>query len=90
MPGVYVFPGGMIDPPDRIAWSVEAGTEVLGSSLARSARAALRETWEEAGVLIGRPGGSWPPAPAARAASEELEDIGGTRSGIGRSHRFAT
>ena len=56
MPGVYVFPGGAIDPPDRIAWSIETGTEALGAKLARSARAALRETWEEAGVLIGRPG----------------------------------
>jgi 8-oxo-dGTP pyrophosphatase MutT (NUDIX family) len=55
MPGVYVFPGGAIDPPDRIAWSVETGTEALGPKLMRSARAALRETWEEAGVLIGRP-----------------------------------
>lgn len=69
MPGVYVFPGGAIDPPDRIAWSVEAGTEVLGSKLARSARAALRETWEEAGVLIGRPGDR-PSASAARAPIE--------------------
>ena len=57
MPGVYVFPGGAIDPPDRIAWSVEAGAETLGPKLARSARAALRETWEETGVLIGRSGG---------------------------------
>jgi 8-oxo-dGTP pyrophosphatase MutT (NUDIX family) len=55
MPGVYVFPGGAIDPPDRIGWSVESGTEALGSKLARSARTALRETWEEAGVLVGRP-----------------------------------
>ena len=62
MPGVYVFPGGAIDPPDRIAWSVETGTETLGPKLALSARAALRETWEEAGVLIGRPAGS--PSPA--------------------------
>jgi 8-oxo-dGTP pyrophosphatase MutT (NUDIX family) len=65
MPGVYVFPGGAIDPPDRIAWSVEAGTETLGPELARSARAALRETWEEAAVLIGRTAGSPAPAPAA-------------------------
>jgi 8-oxo-dGTP pyrophosphatase MutT (NUDIX family) len=69
MPGVYVFPGGAIDPPDRIAWSVEAGTETLGPKLARSARAAMRETWEEAGVLIGRPGG-WPSAPSAKAPIE--------------------
>jgi 8-oxo-dGTP pyrophosphatase MutT (NUDIX family) len=55
MPGVHVFPGGAIDPPDRIAWQLEAGAETLGPKLARSARAALRETWEEAGVLVGRP-----------------------------------
>src|SRR5271166_5833427 len=63
MPGVYVFPGGAIDPPDRIAWSVEAGTETLGLKLRHSARAALRETWEEVGVLIGRTADS--PAPAS-------------------------
>ena len=51
MPGVHVFPGGAIDPPDRIAWSVEAGSDALGARLARAARAALRETWEEVGVL---------------------------------------
>jgi 8-oxo-dGTP pyrophosphatase MutT (NUDIX family) len=33
----------------------------LGPTLARSARAALRETWEEAAVLIGRMVGSPPP-----------------------------
>jgi 8-oxo-dGTP pyrophosphatase MutT (NUDIX family) len=69
MPGVYVFPGGAIDPPDRIAWSIETGTEALGSKLACPARAALRETWEEAGVLIGRPGGL-PTASPARAPIE--------------------
>ena len=57
MPGVYVFPGGAIDPPDRMAWAIEAGTATFGSRLARSARAAMRETWEEAGVLLGRPAG---------------------------------
>jgi len=66
MPGVYVFPGGAIDPPDRIAWSIESGTEALGAKLARSARAALRETWEEAGILVGRAGGAPPHEPAAR------------------------
>jgi 8-oxo-dGTP pyrophosphatase MutT (NUDIX family) len=69
MPGVYVFPGGAIDPPDGIAWSVESGSEALGSKLARAARAALRETWEEAGVLIGRPG-RLPLASPARAPIE--------------------
>ena len=66
MPGVYVFPGGAIDPPDRIAWSIESRTEALGAKLARSARAALRETWEEAGILVGRAGGAPPDEPAVR------------------------
>ena len=58
MPGVHVFPGGAIDPPDRVAWGVEAGSNELGPRLACSARAALRETWEEVGVLVGRPAGA--------------------------------
>jgi 8-oxo-dGTP pyrophosphatase MutT (NUDIX family) len=54
MPGVYVFPGGAIDPEDRSKWRVEAGGEHLPPRLLRCARAALRETWEEVGVLVGR------------------------------------
>src|SRR5436189_3812084 len=54
MPGVWVFPGGAIDPDDRKKWHVEAGGEHLPPRLVRSARAALRETWEEVGVLVGR------------------------------------
>ena len=54
MPGVYVFPGGGIEAPDRLPWSVEAGAESLAPRLRRGARAALRETWEEVGVLVGR------------------------------------
>ena len=73
MPGVYVFPGGAIDPPDRIAWSVEAGTETLGLKLRHSARAALRETWEEVGVLIGRTAGSPPPASVGTVSSTSRE-----------------
>ena len=59
MPGVYVFPGGAIDREDNHPWRVETGGEHLPPRLLRSARAALRETWEEVGVLVGRPG----PAP---------------------------
>lgn len=69
MPGVYVFPGGAIERPDRTPWSVEAGTETLGPKLARSARAAVRETWEEAGVLIGRAAGS----PSRESAALPIE-----------------
>jgi 8-oxo-dGTP pyrophosphatase MutT (NUDIX family) len=55
MPGVYVFPGGAIDRDDRLPWEVESESEALPPRLLSSARAALRETWEETGVLIGRP-----------------------------------
>jgi 8-oxo-dGTP pyrophosphatase MutT (NUDIX family) len=54
MPGVYVFPGGAVDAEDHRSWRVEAGIEALPPRLVRCARAALRETWEEAGVLFGR------------------------------------
>jgi 8-oxo-dGTP pyrophosphatase MutT (NUDIX family) len=70
MPGVYVFPGGAIDPPDRVAWSVESGAEALPAKLARAARAAIRETWEEVGVLVGAPAGALPPSGPASAPVE--------------------
>src|SRR5689334_17516991 len=54
MPGVWVFPGGAIDPEDRKKWRVETGGDHLPPRVARSARAALRETWEEVGVLVGQ------------------------------------
>jgi 8-oxo-dGTP pyrophosphatase MutT (NUDIX family) len=72
MPGVHVFPGGAIDPPDRFPWHIETGTEVLGPRLARSARAALRETWEEVGVLVGR-GAAAPDAAPVPPTAEPIE-----------------
>lgn len=75
MPGKYVFPGGRVDksdkavaPPDDLA-PAEI-TKLLhdmkgGASPARAralALAAVRETWEEAGLIIGRPlAGDMPP-----------------------------
>jgi 8-oxo-dGTP pyrophosphatase MutT (NUDIX family) len=53
MPGVWVFPGGAIDPDDRKPWQVETGGEDWPPRLLRCLRAALRETWEEAGILVG-------------------------------------
>src|SRR5580765_2731966 len=52
MPGVWVFPGGAIDPEDKKPWRVESGGDKLPPRLVPSARAALRETWEEVGVLV--------------------------------------
>src|SRR5438309_5192315 len=54
MPGVWVFPGGAIDRDDNKPWRVEAGGDDLPPRLMRCARAALRETWEEVGVVVGR------------------------------------
>jgi 8-oxo-dGTP pyrophosphatase MutT (NUDIX family) len=76
MPGVHVFPGGAIDPPDRVFWSIESGTETLGAKLARCARAALRETWEEAGVLVGCPAASHPAVPVTRPIERAYRDHG--------------
>src|SRR5205823_2648956 len=74
MPGVWVFPGGAIDREDNKPWRVESGGAHLPPRLLRCARAALRETWEEVGVLVGRP--SHGKRIAAPAASDELEDVG--------------
>jgi 8-oxo-dGTP pyrophosphatase MutT (NUDIX family) len=76
MPGVHVFPGGAIDPPDRFPWHIETGTEFLGPRLARSARAALRETWEEVGVLVGRRADREPANPATRPIERAYRDHG--------------
>ena len=76
MPGVHVFPGGAIDPPDRVPWTIETGTEALGPKLERCARAAMRETWEEAGVLVGRSASSPPAVPATRPIERAYHERG--------------
>ncbi len=70
MPGRYVFPGGVLEPedlgPSGFAERLRPAPAGLdGASrrrLASFARAALRETFEESGLLIGSPGASaaWP------------------------------
>jgi 8-oxo-dGTP pyrophosphatase MutT (NUDIX family) len=85
MPSKFVFPGGAVDPADL---SVPLAGPLAGDCHARLSRlsggaapealaaAAIRELWEEAGLLLGRPG-AWPPdaAPAdwaGFAAAERL------------------
>ncbi len=78
MPGVYVFPGGAVEKEDietsqgmnlhpEVARRLEGhGGDHSPSTLAW---AAIRETWEETGVLVGRKGTftSLPSHPAAEA-----------------------
>ena len=81
MPGVWVFPGGAIDPEDKKPWRVETGGEHLPPRLARCARAALRETWEEVGVLVGRPAAK----PAGAGGAHRLTPIEAAYAGQGVS-----
>jgi len=73
MPGRYVFPGGATVPADRYPWIGETGAPArLGGAkdTLRLARAALRETWEETGLLLARGGGE---AAVARRALSPVE-----------------
>lgn len=64
LPGVYVYPGGRLDPEDRRASGFEERFAELPAGLDRATtrlapallRAAIRETHEESGLLIGRAG----------------------------------
>lgn len=64
-PGVYVFPGGMIERSDHLARSISdldrsiTPKIAVGGSHRRAAAlamAAVRETFEETGLLVGAPG----------------------------------
>lgn len=57
MPGFYVCPGGRVAADDRETWRAEVGAPHAadGAAFLRLARAALRETYEETGLLVGSP-----------------------------------
>jgi 8-oxo-dGTP pyrophosphatase MutT (NUDIX family) len=76
MPGVYVFPGGAVDAEDSRPWQSEVDVDALPPRLMRSARAALRETWEEAGVFFGRRGNVPAPLASASSAAEAYAEAG--------------
>jgi 8-oxo-dGTP pyrophosphatase MutT (NUDIX family) len=74
MPGAYVFPGGRVDPADARMSSADELHPFLAAKLliemrrgqsARRARAlalaAIRETWEEVGLMLGAPSQSEAP-----------------------------
>lgn len=87
MPGVYVFPGGAVDRTDHVVGSFCDYRQDVLARLTRQTRisraralgwAAVRETWEETGVLIGRKGAmtaSGNPARAAFAAEGLVPDL---------------
>ena len=65
MPGVYVFPGGAVDESDFAVQSDRVLADDVLARLRRQARqplahalawAAIRETWEETGLLLGAAG----------------------------------
>ncbi len=65
MPGFYVFPGGRLDPADaRARAASELREDVMAQLLPFASRrrsralamAAVRETFEETGLVLGRPG----------------------------------
>ncbi|MGI3166206.1 NUDIX hydrolase [Pseudooceanicola sp. 200-1SW] len=72
MPGKFVFPGGAVDPGDAAVplaaplppLCAERLAEDCAPGLAPAlAAAAIRELWEETGLVLGRPG-AWDGAPA--------------------------
>ena len=68
--GALVFPGGSIDKGDREILArpeLHAGGEGLDESAASFRVAAIRETFEESGILLARPKGSQSPIDAGRA-----------------------
>ncbi len=90
--GASVFPGGAVDPGDRdpalaarcTGWSDEEASAALGVTAGglRFWVAAVRETFEEAGVLLARRAGSDDPVDAAAAEMVEARAAlnAGTRS----------
>jgi 8-oxo-dGTP pyrophosphatase MutT (NUDIX family) len=83
MPGFYVCPGGRVAADDRGPWSGEAGAPAgaEGDLARRLGRAALRETFEETGILVGVPAPNAAatarfPIEAAYAAQGRAADLG--------------
>jgi len=76
MPGVYVFPGGAVDPEDGRPWPSEIDRDAMPARLLRCARAALRETWEESGVFFGHKGAMSEPPRSASPVAEAYAAAG--------------
>lgn len=75
MPGRYVFPGGRTMPSDCRRWDGESRSESGAPSSPSLAlvRAALRETFEETGLIVARPAAR-PPATGNGRALSPIEE----------------
>ncbi len=81
MPDKYVFPGGRVDPQDGRAAAcrelmpeVDAALRILSRRLPRAlALTAVRETFEETGLIVGKPSPAAQPAPAGWEAFREMQ-----------------
>jgi recombination protein RecT len=62
-PGAYVFPGGAMDPQDAQAHALAARRATQGDLQLTQAIAAIRESFEELGVLLARHADGSPVAP---------------------------
>lgn len=109
MPSKYVFPGGAIDAGDRdiaLCTALNPATRARLAALPVTpmtpppeamAAAAIRELWEEAGLMLARPGAWEGPAPddwqafaraGLRPAAQGLEFLFRAVTPPGRSRRF--
>ena len=85
MPGIYVFPGGRVGPEDRQLSGFAEPLPDPPPGLDRAtrqrlpvfARAALRETYEETGLLLGAAEGTSAPSPRLGAPGLGSSGLGG-------------
>ena len=106
MPNKFVFPGGAVDACDASVAVSGAETAPLGERLSAAAApgaasallaCAIRELWEETGLILGQPGTWDGPAPAdwaSFAATGHIPSAAGVsfvfraRTPLGRPRRF--
>ena len=106
MPNKFVFPGGAVDALDAEIKVAGAGTDPLRHRLAEASApgigpallaCAIRELWEEAGLILGVPGGWTAAVPAdwrSFAATGHVPSAAGiafvfrARTPFGRPRRF--
>ena len=77
-PGAYVFPGGRVDDGDAAAHALADRRPTQGARQITQAIAALRETFEELGVLLARRAADGAPVTAATIAAMDRATAAGT------------